>query len=180
MISNSCPAQCLFDQPERDFSTVYPYFVALLLHYLTSIWRVFETSIFDHYLLLAPRKMLQEMKRKPKSSLPNVSNRESEVGIVRIPLVRCLVTVAIWMYLALGSILGSLTISLYYDLVWFSLGVVSIMGNRQVFETMMDGDENELTFGQIVPVLLLASIVLTFKEVYTGKLSCLTADDWWT
>ncbi|KAL9594003.1 MAG: hypothetical protein Q9179_005595 [Wetmoreana sp. 5 TL-2023] len=35
----------------------------------------------------------------------------------------------------------------------------------------MAGDENALTFGQIVPVLLLASIVLTFKGVYTENRS---------
>lgn len=76
---------------------------------------------------------------------------------------------AIQFYLAIAAILGSLTISLYYDITWFSIGLTGIMKTRRVPGGDIDGDENQLSFGQIVPVLLLASIVLTFKEVYTGK-----------
>ena len=32
----------------------------------------------------------------------------------------------------------------------------------------MDGNENAMSFGQIVPILLLSSIVLVFREAYDG------------
>lgn len=33
----------------------------------------------------------------------------------------------------------------------------------------MDGNENQLTFGQVVPIFLLISTLVTFKEAYDGK-----------
>jgi len=80
-----------------------------------------------------------------------------------------LLAVTLRLYLALAAILGSLTISLYFDIVWFTLGLISILENRKIPGNNIDGDENKLSFGQIVPMLLLASIILTFKEVYTGR-----------
>ena len=32
----------------------------------------------------------------------------------------------------------------------------------------MNGDENAMTFGQIVPILLLSSVLLVFREAYDG------------
>lgn len=33
----------------------------------------------------------------------------------------------------------------------------------------MEGNENDMTFGQLVPLLLLSSTLVTFKEAYDGK-----------
>lgn len=170
--STSCPAQCLFDQTDRDLTVTYPYMFALILHYSTSIWRVFNTSIFDHYLLRIPRDGLREIDQYLKRS--RIIMAESGIGGFRaappslLPL-QLLLAVTLRLYLALAAILGSLTISLYFDIVWFTLGLISILENRKIPGNNIDGDENKLSFGQIVPMLLLASIILTFKEVYTGR-----------
>ena len=170
--STSCPAQCLFDQPERNLMMTYPYMVALILHYSTSIWRVFDTSFFDHYLLGVPRNKLRNIDRTLKLSGPVMASRGiagfRPAAASFLPL-QFLGTVAIRIYLAVAAILGSLTISLYYDIIWFAFGLSGILRDRDMPGSNMDGDENQLSFGQIVPVLLLASIVLTFKEVYTGR-----------
>ena len=78
------------------------------------------------------------------------------------------VIVIIRVYLFAAALFGSLTISLYYDILWFSLGLMGILWGRNIPESDMIGDEHQLSFGQIVPMLMLASMVLSFKEVYTG------------
>ena len=142
-MSKPCRAQCLFDDPDKNFSYTNPYVVALVLHYATSIWRVFDTSFLDEYLLKRPRAKKMRSRQWP-------------------------VIVIIRVYLFTAAIFGSLTISLYYDILWFSLGLMGILWGRNIPESDMIGDEHQLSFGQIVPMLMLASIVLSFKEVYTG------------
>lgn len=177
--STSCPAQCLFDQTDRDFTMTFPYMVALILHYSTSIWRVFDTSIFDHYLLRIPRDRLRETNQSLKLSGTIMAGRGIEgfraapAGLLPLQL---LLAVTLRIYFALAAMLGSLTISLYFDILWFTFGLTSILENRKIPGNNIDGDENKLSFGQIVPMLLLASIVLTFKEVYTGRVIALLDD----
>ncbi|KAL8946500.1 MAG: hypothetical protein Q9222_007116, partial [Ikaeria aurantiellina] len=169
----SCPAQCLFDEPKRDLSLTYPYMIALILHYGTSIWRVFDTQRFDRYFLHYPREELQRIIRSAKrtnSNASSITNRHLEklqVANATTVVYKWTLVLAIKSYLAVAAVLGSLTITLWYDIVWFSLGLTGILLGRQLPGDKMEGDENELSFGQIVPVLLLASIVLTFAEIYT-------------
>ena len=79
--------------------------------------------------------------------------------------------ITIRVYLGVAAIFGSLTMSLYYDILWFSLGLIGILWGRDIPTSDMIGNEHQLSFGQIVPMLMLASILLSFKEVYTGTTS---------
>lgn len=167
--STPCPAQCLFNEPAKNFAHTNPYFFALVLHYTTSIWRVFDTSAVDKYLLGRPREVLRQIARRSKRQDSNLSKRSiirrESVSELHHWLFACLIRV----YLGLAALLGSMTISLYYDMLWFSLGLAGILLGRDIPSSDMNGDENRLNFGQIVPMLMLASIVLTFKEVYTEQ-----------
>ena len=86
--------------------------------------------------------------------------------MIRVRLWSAIVIIRV--YLGVAAVFGSLTISLYYDILWFSLGLIGILWGRNIPKSDMIGDEHQLSFGQIVPMLMLASIVLTSKEVYTG------------
>ncbi|KAI4269693.1 MAG: hypothetical protein L6R38_007377 [Xanthoria sp. 2 TBL-2021] len=171
-VNLSCPVQCLFDKQKRDFSITYPYYIAIIIHYGTSIWRVYSTQRFDRFFLQYPREKLQKIVRRAKRTNSNASSntRQTTAAAATFTL-NWFLALGIRCYLAVAAILGSLTISLYYDIAWFALGLKSILQIRQFAVLNMDGDENELSFGQIIPVLLLASIVLTFKEVYSGTTS---------
>ncbi|KAI4275547.1 MAG: hypothetical protein LQ337_003152 [Flavoplaca oasis] len=164
----SCPAQCLFDEEKRDLSLTYPYFVAIIAHYGTSIWRVYDTRRFDRFFLHYPRDRLQKIVRRTKRTNNNASSISQHPAGAALSTFNWGLALGIRCYLAIAAILGSLTISLYYDILWFTLGFMGLLENRQIPAANMDGNENELSFGQIVPVLLLASIILTFKEVYSG------------
>lgn len=45
----------------------------------------------------------------------------------------------------------------------------NLLHSRNIARLDMDGNENQLTFGQIVPIFLLMSTLVTFKEAYDGK-----------
>ncbi|KAL8851081.1 MAG: hypothetical protein Q9221_003977 [Calogaya cf. arnoldii] len=164
----SCPVQCFFDEPKRDFSRTYPYFIAIIIHYGTSIWRVYNTQRFDRFFLELPKEKLRKIARLAKRTNSNASNMRQMTAAAAAFTSNWFLALGIRCYLAIAAILGSLTVSLYYDILWFALGFTSVLSIRQHPGSNMDGDENELSFGQIIPVLLLASIVLTFKEVYSG------------
>lgn len=53
---------------------------------------------------------------------------------------------------------------------WFARGVAAIRSKCSFSASDIDGDENEMTFGQIVPILLLSSIILTFRVAYDGEI----------
>ena len=170
-MSKPCPAQCLFDDPDKNFAYTNPYVVALVLHYATSIWKVFDTSAVDEYLLKRPRATLRCMVQRSKRQDSNSSDQSNfrwrgAFKLIRFRLWSAIVTIRV--YLGVAAIFGSLTISLYYDILWFSLGLIGILWGRDIPKSDMIGDEHQLSFGQIVPMLMLASIVLTSKEVYTG------------
>ena len=170
-LSKPCPAQCLFDDPEKNFAYTNPYVVALVLHYATSIWRVFDTSYLDEYLLQRPRATLRcvlQSSKRQDSDTPDQSIFRWQGAPKMVKIRLWLVMVTIRVYLGIAAILGSLTISLYYDILWFSLGLIGILWGRDIPKSDMIGNEHQLSFGQIVPMLMLASIVLNFKEVYTG------------
>lgn len=172
--SQPCPAQCLFNEfnePNKSFTATNPYIIALVLHYATSIWRVFDTSAIDKHLLGRPREALRRIAQRSKRQDSSLSKR----GLIRLERISLTGSLRHWpaivlirLYLGLAAIFGSVTISLYYDMLWFSLGMIGILIGRDIPRSEMDGDENRLNFGQIVPMLMLASIVLTFNEVYTG------------
>lgn len=149
----------------------YPYVVALTLHYATSIWRVYDTTFLDKYLLDHPREQIRRIGRRRQRQDSNCSKR----SLIRLDKSNLLSDIWQWSieliirtYLILAAVLGSMTISLYFDIVWFTLGLISILCGRKIPQENMIGDENKMNFGQIVSILMLASILLTFKEVYTG------------
>ena len=57
-------------------------------------------------------------------------------------------------------------IGLILDTFWFAHSVWAIMSDRNIPADQMDGDENRLTFCQVVPMLLLISTVFVLKEAY--------------
>lgn len=76
-----------------------------------------------------------------------------------------------WVYFALIALIGSNTCNLALDIFWLAYSLWSIIGDREIPQSEMNGNENAMTFGQIVPILLLSSIVLVFREAYDGILS---------
>ena len=73
-----------------------------------------------------------------------------------------------WIYFALVALVDSPALILVTDAIWFAYGLWSLIEDRNIPPSLMDGNENAMTFGQIMPILLLSSIVLVFREAYDG------------
>ena len=74
-----------------------------------------------------------------------------------------------FIFVSLVIILGSSYFTLCFDDMFFGLAIWGILGDRNIPKWDMIGNENEFGFGQIVPLLLLASNILTFRDIYIGK-----------
>ena len=170
-LSLSCPAQCVFKEAGTNMRYTYAYIIVLTQHYATSIWRVYDTPRFDKYFLVYPRDLARRTlitRKRQCSSLDGRTRPRFDKYDFLISLRQWVIITLIYFYLSIGALAGSMTVSLYYDIVWFSIGLVSIKCNRSIPPSDMIGNENQLNFGQIVTILMLASILLTFKEVYEG------------
>ena len=73
---------------------------------------------------------------------------------------------------------GSVCIAFVLDVFWFAWGVKNITEDRRIPSkeasrflphTPMEGDEQRMGFGQIIPILLLGSTVFVAIEAYEGK-----------
>ncbi|SLM40055.1 hypothetical protein LPUS_10746 [Lasallia pustulata] len=73
-------------------------------------------------------------------------------------------------YVIVAALLGSTVFSLYVDILWFAYGLYGIITDRASASSDMAGNENEMGFGQIVAILLLASTILTCREAYVDEL----------
>ena len=168
---SSCNAQCLFGDPNRQVSVSLLYLIALFVHYGVSIWRTFHTARFDRFFFEAPAEKLRNIKQEmqgPKIGLFPIRANSFQAAASRVHPLRRVQVFGIQFYLVLTALLGSISMSLYYDTLWFAFGLTTIIFTRSIPSEYMIGSESGWTFGQIVPMLLLGSIVLTFKEVYTG------------
>lgn len=59
------------------------------------------------------------------------------------------------------------------DMFWFAYSLEGLAGDRNIPASDLDGSESVMSFGQIVPILLLTSTVFVFGEAYVGKIrSC--------
>ena len=52
---------------------------------------------------------------------------------------------------------------------WFQVSVAHIFEDKDPGKWDMNGSEDKMSFGQIVPILLLSSTIFVFKEAYDGK-----------
>jgi hypothetical protein len=82
-----------------------------------------------------------------------------------------------WITLGLWYLLRSEPFILLYELAWFSAGLYYIINDRTYGHNLMlpedIDDENAISFGQLVPLLLLMLPFMAFIETYHSKLPCI-------
>ena len=168
----SFDAQCLFDNLIGNWGARPGYWaevnIALLVvFYPMQILLLFDTTseLIDKWLWVRPSKRIEAL--RPSSEL--VSSSRSNSMKLRYQGQRFIHTIAHVIYISVAALLGSRTVSYALDLFWFAYGVWSLKSDRSAAGKQMDGSENLLTFGQMIPLLLLSSTVFVFKETYEGE-----------
>ena len=176
--SYNCDAQCLFDDLLGNvsgspaswmelniFLLVFGYGNSFLYLY-EPLWTFFET-----YFWTIPV-------RRTRSGIVNLRQKRTDLrasgSIVAFPAwlmvgsAELLMAMILVVYVVIAALLGSTVFSLYVDVLWFAYGLWGIISDRAIASSDMAGNENEMGFGQIVAILLLASTILTFREAYVG------------
>ena len=169
-------AQCLFDELVGNIHG-FPKFwmvmdlVLICIYYPLNIIPLFRrpTVLVKHWLEKKPRAamgaaiehLIDTHRTCPKSF-------KGSIKCFTCKLLILLVRVVSWTHFALLTLIGSQTIDFVNATFWFAFGLWSIIHDRNIPSSDMVGDENAMTFGQIMPILLLFSLVLVFREAYDG------------
>lgn len=162
--SSSYPAKCLIDDLVGNVSGPSAFWMSFNLVLL-----LYGYSFTLIFLYNTPSEFIQKwLFTIPAASIGKSIDRQKE-GQYRVnSLVR-------WLYaihsvlLFMQEIFYSQCLGFVVDIIWFILGIHWIRLDRETPDGVTDTNENELGFGQIVPILLLSSIILTLREAYDGK-----------
>ena len=175
-------AQCLFDYLIGNIGGTPKYWMSVSLALICINYPLNILPLFKPSVQFSDKWLKKWLKMKPKAARDNVIERlQSDIshmtslkfidGTVRrffyILLINFVRGIS-WMYFAPIALLNSRICNFIADTVWFAYGLWGIMTDRDIPLSMMDGDENAMTFGQIVPVFLLTSLVLVSREAYDG------------
>lgn len=181
--SPSLDAQCLFSDFIRNVAGEPAFWMAFnlfltIVSYSTHIIALYESSsrFADKWLLGQPRQFLKRQVQKEKSQCCQVLKDLSFGAVIKrmILLVRLgMVLLARIVHLTLIVLSESSIIDLSLDLFWFSFSLCNLVEDRDIPSPEMGGTENKITFGQIIPILLLSSTIFVIREAYEGKHSAI-------
>ncbi|KAL8647562.1 MAG: hypothetical protein Q9226_006381, partial [Calogaya cf. arnoldii] len=175
--SRNCPAQCLFDEflvkvggePAKSMTSS----MAILIYsYSVSVAQLSKPYGFDLFFF---DRLVRKMERSIATLQDSIVSSSSKGGLTSYATSVLLLPAWVFMTCVKGAFIGitafvdSIVVSLCSDVVWFALGLWDLMALRNIPQDEIKGNENAWGFGQVVQVLLLTSIVLTFKDLYTGK-----------
>ena len=174
------PAHCLFDDLMGkvygdSMRSLAGLLTALSLSYLSSTLCLFEmTSAFIAvWLVQKPmttlKKAIDELGHKRKLIHSSDSDARTKFRTAGILALQAVMVVIFGIYVVISTCLGSRWVQLMLDFAFFAYGLVNLVNDRHIPASEVDGNENALTFGQIVPLLLLGSIIVVFKEAYEGE-----------
>ena len=169
-------AQCLFDELVGNVNGSPKHWmlvslVLICINYPLNIIPLFKrpTVFVNHWFETKPTAALEEavghlidmQKTCPKSF-------KGSIKCLTCKLLILVVRVVSWTHFAIVTLIDSRTIDFVHNTFWFAYGLWSVIADRNIPSSDMVGDENAMTFGQIMPILLLSSLVLVFREAYDG------------
>ena len=169
-------AQCLFDELVGNVHGSPRYWmivnlVLICVDYPMSIVPLFErpTEFVTQWLETKPTAAMDRAVEHLRDTLR--TSPESFIGNIKYltrKLLVLVIRVVSWTHFALLTLIDSQTIDLVHNAFWFAYGLWDLIEDRKISSSDMVGDENAMTFGQIMPILLLSSLVLVCREAYDG------------
>lgn len=171
-------AQCLFDNLNGNIGGAPRYWMSvslalIFIFYPLSIVPLFErpTKFFHLWLGTKPRNAQDQAIESLKEKMSHNTSPAFLKGSMKrfgCAILIMFVSTISWMYFAPMALGGSNTCSLALDIFWFTYSLWSLIEDREIPPSEMNGSENSMSFGQIIPILLLSSIMLVFMEAYEG------------
>lgn len=176
-------AQCVFDHyvfadvgglPAR---WMYTKLLILFIDYPSSIGLLYQPSrdLWKRWFYTKPREVMQSAidrlqqirSRKTTESFPTTTARRIFCAAC-IALVKSSRIVCSFTYMLTASLFASRWTNLLVGVGAFIYGLVCLFQDRNIPREKMDSDEDLMTFGQIVPILVLSSTIFVAREAYEG------------
>lgn len=179
----NCSAQCVFDDILGNISgepAFWMTFNLLLLWYgyTSRIIQLYDSAVLENFFFYRPVNRIKvardtiENKRCAYSSANGVKPWFASIMLL---LLRIILQVALAVWITIAVLITSNTQMLCFDMFWLVYSSYGLLVDRASLSTETEGNENEWGFGQIVPLLLLSSTIMLFKELYTGMCAmCIT------
>lgn len=172
-------AQCLFDDFIGNVGGEPRYWMIVNLiligcSYPLSIVTLYErpTKLITECLVRVPRGFLQNRVWRLQDRRVELYGRSfADIGA---EVLYCVSLEAFWTavrlgHLALVALITARRTTYVQDIFWLAYSLQGLVGDRTIPASEMDGTENVMSFGQIVPMLLLTSTVFVFGEAYVGE-----------
>ena len=184
-------AQCLFSDLGGNVSGgpahwMYANLYVISSSFLVAIIKLYETSsdFVDKWLFEKPRAFLEgktQIMRTRKGQLSSYKTFKTEIRKWWITVELGMIAMTHITHLSLVALITSQITSLVYNLFWFAYSLYNLVGDRYLPPSMLDGTANKMSFGQIVPILLLSSTIFVVREAYDGRaLTLVLASEWLT
>lgn len=177
-------AQCVFD----DFALaaigggparwMYANLVFIIISYPPSILLLYQgpSELCTQWLYSKPREAMQITAQRLRNERPPVTTESPRTMKCKrafysalIASIEGLYSGSACVYILVATFNVSRWFNWLFCLAWFGLGLASVLKDRNIPRTEMDGNENAMTFGQIVPILVLGSTLFVAREAYEGK-----------
>ncbi|MCJ1334843.1 hypothetical protein MMC09_000108 [Bachmanniomyces sp. S44760] len=168
------PMQCMMQLPENKTWDMAGLSISLFWVFAIS-WN-FIPSIIRLFLPLkrfCATWFLHKPQNRMTACIERLRNRRwsHPIGpLFHVPIIA--IRVVRKLHHIISSIVRSTVLSILVDTFWFLIAALMLLWSRQSIRISgrLDRSEDEWGFGQIVPVLILASTILVFSEVYTERL----------
>ena len=148
--------------------------VLYFLDYTVSIIRLYETpaELLDNYVLARPQAWLRKrIETRLKDYDKNMSGTKVITGLTAL---------ASWLVIGMAHkllvwFLDAHAPQILLNLLFLILGISWINEDRSIAQGHVNGNENDMSVGQIVPVFILISTVFIFREAVTSVSGCMCA-----
>ncbi|KAI4116844.1 MAG: hypothetical protein LQ345_002814 [Seirophora villosa] len=175
--SYHAPAQCLFNDLPGNFSgeparwSVAQVILIVLWYSVVISWLYYNDALHSFFFEKPIRRVntFQGTVHNKRCLWRTARGVRAITAFTILRPVEILLRMSAKLHAGVLTLMGSITFGLIFDLGFFAWGLLDVISDRSIPSSEIVGDENKWGFGQIVPVFLLASIVLSFKELHTGK-----------
>ena len=174
------PAECLFSDVVGNVSGTAAFWLSfdlsqIIRGYCSGVFSLYGSvsSSIDSWVIEKPISMMEKGIKSLRQWKRKTMSRS--YSVFHIPRAWTLTVAERSLLLLKYLYSGSMTLgdsqwaNLLFSLAFFAYGLCGMIRTRNISSSDMTGNENQLTFGQIVPLLMLASTMVVFKEALEGK-----------
>jgi len=171
-------AQCVFEKLIGNISGGPAYWMGVNLFligfgYPLSIVVLYErpSSFLGRWLFKKPRLFLDSRIQVFKGKRVHALGYASVRAMIKEMIVAMqlgFLVLARSVHLVLATLLTSRITTFLLDVSWFIYSAYSLVQDRNIPQSEMDGTENAMSFGQIIPILFLSATVFVLREAYDG------------